>query len=326
MNPFANRAEPVPPQADQLEPLDLNNQLADAEPAFDQEQWAEHQAEQRGAGGRQVLGTSLIILAAAWLAFSAWSAGRSLLGQSLGSPAFAQWVAVTAAPLALLALAWIMFGRTRRREAERFTKSVVTMRTEARSLEALLEVLSHRIHDSRTELTMISQHLMQIGDEATGKLGGITREFDTSSERLKRHGEALDRAANRRATTLPSCLGTCRKPSNPRAPSRNSSARSAPNPLRKHPNLASRSRHSPSKRGRLTKSYRMRPTGWPFASPKSRAPARSPPRASAMLRQHFRDRSTRCSTAHRRASTRSARASMRRRRRLQRSSNKRPRD
>nr|NUR36748.1 hypothetical protein [Sphingomonas sp.] len=42
---------------------------------------------------------------------------------------------------------------------------------------------------------MMSQHLMQLGDEATGKLGGITRELDVSSERLKRHGEALDRAA-----------------------------------------------------------------------------------------------------------------------------------
>src|SRR5436190_62695 len=67
--------------------------------------------------------------------------------------------------------------------------------TEARSLEALLEVLSQRITDSRSELTMISQHLMQLGDDATGKLGGITREFDSSSEKLKRHGEALDRAA-----------------------------------------------------------------------------------------------------------------------------------
>ena len=42
---------------------------------------------------------------------------------------------------------------------------------------------------------MISQHLMQLGDEATGKLGGITREFDSSTEKLGRHGEALDRAA-----------------------------------------------------------------------------------------------------------------------------------
>ena len=88
-----------------------------------------------------------------------------------------------------------MFGRTRRKEAERFTRSVVAMRNEAHSLEALLEVLSQRINDSRSELVMISQHLMQLGDQATGKLGGITREFDDSSERLVRHGEALDRAA-----------------------------------------------------------------------------------------------------------------------------------
>jgi hypothetical protein len=69
------------------------------------------------------------------------------------------------------------------------------MRGEARGLEALLQVLSQRINDSRTELTMISQHLMQLGDEATDKLGGITREFDNSTERLRSHSEALDRAA-----------------------------------------------------------------------------------------------------------------------------------
>jgi hypothetical protein len=94
-----------------------------------------------------------------------------------------------------MGLVWLMFGRTRRKEAERFTRSVVTMRSEARSLEALLEVLSQRINDSRSELSMISQHLMQLGDDATGKLGGITRAFDSSSEKLKLHGEALDRAA-----------------------------------------------------------------------------------------------------------------------------------
>jgi hypothetical protein len=69
------------------------------------------------------------------------------------------------------------------------------MRSETQSLEALLEVLSQRIADSRTELTMITRHLMELGDQATGKLSGITKEFDSSSEKLVRHGEALDRAA-----------------------------------------------------------------------------------------------------------------------------------
>jgi hypothetical protein len=195
MNPFAKRAEPLDPEIDEAQPIELSGALMGHDSSFNQEQWAESRAEERGAGGRHVLGAALAILAIAWLAFSAWSAGRSLAGQPLTSPVFAQWIAVVAGPLGLLGLAWLMFGRTRRKEAERFTRSVVTMRTEARSLEALLEVLSQRIQDSRSELTMISQHLMQIGDEATGKLGGITREFDASSERLLVHGQALDRAA-----------------------------------------------------------------------------------------------------------------------------------
>ena len=196
MTPTPQRAESLPPADNAAEP---NNLLASSidfvEPSFDEEQWREQNAEERGAGGRHVLGTALTILAGLWLAYSAWSAGRTLAGQPLTSPQIAQWIAVAAGPLALMGLVWLMFGRTRRKEAERFTRSVITMRSEARSLEALLEVLSQRITDSRSELGMISQHLMQLGDDATGKLGGITREFDTSSEKLKLHGEALDRAA-----------------------------------------------------------------------------------------------------------------------------------
>ena len=164
---------------------------------FDQRQWDESRTDDEPAtpAGRTVLATALILLAILWTGYTAWSAGRALGGEPLSSPAIAEWVAIATGPMALLGLAWLMFGRTRRKEAESFTRSVVTMRTEARSLEALLQVLSERINDSRSELTMISQHLMQLGDETTGKLGGITREFDSSSEKLMRHGQALDRAA-----------------------------------------------------------------------------------------------------------------------------------
>jgi hypothetical protein len=172
---------------------------AESAPAagFDQVKWEESRTEGEPAtpGGRAVLATALVLLAILWTAYTAWSAGRALGGEPLTSPAIAEWVAIATGPLALLGLAWLMFGRTRRKEAERFTNSVITMRTEARSLEAVLEVLSQRIGDSRSELTMMTQHLMQLGDDATGKLGGITSEFDSSSEKLMRHGEALDRAA-----------------------------------------------------------------------------------------------------------------------------------
>ena len=196
MTPTPKRAERLPQAGTPAEPLELLSAAADfVEPSFDEEQWREQNAEERGTGGRQVLGTGLTVLAAGWLAYAAWSAGRTLSAQPLSSPLVAQWIAVVAGPLALMGLVWLMFGRTRRKEAERFTRSVVAMRNETRSLEALLEVLGQRLHDSRSDLTMISQHLMQLGDEATGKLGGITREFDTSGEKLKLHGQALDRAA-----------------------------------------------------------------------------------------------------------------------------------
>ena len=190
------RAEHLPPADDAAEPTNLLASSMDfVEPAFDRRQWQDQAAERQGAGGRQVLGVALAVLSGLWLAYAAWSAGRTLSGQPLSSPQIALWLAVAAGPLALLGLVWLIFGRTRRKEAERFTRSVLIMRNETRSLEALLEVLSQRIDDSRTELTTIAQQLMVLGDETTGKLGGVAREFDNSTEKLKQHGDALDRAA-----------------------------------------------------------------------------------------------------------------------------------
>jgi len=195
MSATSQPAASVPQPEPETPPLEIH----ESSPAsgFDPVQWQEGRTdnEPATAGGRAVLGTALVLLGMLWTAYSAWSAGRALGGQPLSSPAIAQWVAVAAGPLALLGLGWLTFGRTRRKEAERFTRSVITMRGEARSLEALLQVLSERINDSRSELTMITQHLMQLGDEATGKLGGITREFDSSTEKLARQGEILDRTA-----------------------------------------------------------------------------------------------------------------------------------
>ena len=192
---------PVEPEAE-VPPVESDTSAPAA--GFDQVQWNESRTDDSPATpeGRTVLAAALILLAVAWTAFSAWSAGRMLGNGPLTSPDFALWIAVASGPLALFGLVWLMFGRTRRKEAERFTRSVVTMRTEARSLEALLAVLSQRINDSRSELTMISNHLMQLGDEATGKLGGITREFDSSTERLMLQGNALDRAAESARTDI----------------------------------------------------------------------------------------------------------------------------
>ena len=166
-------------------------------PSFDETEWSMAQAEHEPspAGGRAVLGWALSLLAALWIGYSAWSAGRDLATQPLTSPLIAQWVAVAAGPLALLGLVWLMFGRTRRKEAEAFTRSVIAMRSEARSLEGLLGVLSQRIGENHAALNAISNQLMGLGDEAATRLGNVTRELDQGAERLAMHGAALDRAA-----------------------------------------------------------------------------------------------------------------------------------
>jgi hypothetical protein len=151
-----------------------------------------------GAGGRTVLAATLGILALAWIGFVAWQAGRM--------PATAQGamlaLAVASGPLVLLGFAWLIFGRTRRREAERFTRSVQTMQAEARSLEQLLGVLRQRLDDEQAALAGHADRLMRLGDETSHRLGTVAREVASGSETLARHAAALDRAAESARTDI----------------------------------------------------------------------------------------------------------------------------
>ncbi|MBA3836024.1 MAG: hypothetical protein H0X53_09355, partial [Sphingomonas sp.] len=78
---YAERDPDAPPTIDPVETGEP------AMPAFDELAWTESRDEHRGAGGRQVLGWALALLAGLWLGFTAWSAGRALAAMPLGSPA-----------------------------------------------------------------------------------------------------------------------------------------------------------------------------------------------------------------------------------------------
>ena len=177
---------------------------AQGEQQFDQMSWTEMRDAQGGAseGGRQVLGWALAILALLWTGYSAWSAGQALATEPLTSPRVAQWVAILAGPLALMGLVWLMFGRTRRKEAERFTRSVVTMRKEARALQDLLGALSKQIEENHRTLGVMAGDLMGLGDQASTRLGSITADLNEGSRKLAEHGAALDRAAEAARTDI----------------------------------------------------------------------------------------------------------------------------
>jgi hypothetical protein len=169
---------------------------------FDELAWTERRDEQRGAGGRQVLGWALFVLGTLWLGYTAWAAGRALATMPLGSPAFAQWIAIAAGPLALLGLVWLMFGRTRRKEAEHFTRSVIAMRTEARALEEVLAALSRQIDHNHVALGQMAGNLMGLGDETATRIAAITANLGKSSTDLVAQTALFDRAAESARTDL----------------------------------------------------------------------------------------------------------------------------
>jgi hypothetical protein len=173
-------------------------------PQFDQLSWSEIRDEHEvaSAGGRMVLGWALAVLALLWTGYTAWSAGRSLADQPLSSPLVAQWMAILAGPLALMGLVWLMFGRTRRKEAEHFTRSVIAMRTEARALEDVLRALSRQIDENHAALGVMAGDLIGLGDQAAIRLGAITSDLNAGSRTLAEYGAALDRAAESARTDI----------------------------------------------------------------------------------------------------------------------------
>jgi len=194
---FAEREADAPPAID---PIVSEGETAI--PPFDDMAWTERRDEQRGAGGRQVLGWALALLGVLWLGYTAWAAGRALAAVPLGSPAFAQWVAIAAGPLALLGLVWLMFGRTRRKEAEQFTRSVIAMRTEARALEDVLAALSRQIDHNHVALGQMAGSLIGLGDETATRLAATSADLGKRSAELVAHGALLDRAAENVRTDL----------------------------------------------------------------------------------------------------------------------------
>ena len=201
ISPHRAPSDPVPSTVEESYPV---YEGYGQEPQFDQLSWAAARDEEEvaSAGGRMVLGWALGVLALAWTAYTAWSAGRSLADQPLSSPQIAQWVAILAGPLALMGLVWLMFGRTRRKEAEYFTRSVVAMRTEARALQDVLGALSRQINENHAALGVMAGDLMGLGDQAASRLGAITSDLNAGSRTLAEHGAALDRAAEAARTDI----------------------------------------------------------------------------------------------------------------------------
>ena len=143
--------------------------------------------------GSRILAALLVLLALGWLGVSGYALSQAWPGESL--IAWTGWAATVSAPLILLALTWLIFGRSTRRETERFTRAVVSMRRESQALESVLAIVAGRLQENRAVLSEEAARLMTLGDEASDRLGRVTHFLARETAELDRKAQALDAAA-----------------------------------------------------------------------------------------------------------------------------------
>ncbi|MGZ8335648.1 MAG: hypothetical protein ACXWU1_03190 [Allosphingosinicella sp.] len=143
--------------------------------------------------GHRILAAVLLLLAIGWLAVCGYTLSEAWPGGGLA--AWTGWAATISAPLILIALVWVLFGRSARRETERFTMAVTEMRRESHALESVLAIVAGRLQENRAALSEEAARLMSLGDEASDRLGRVTHYLARETAELDRKAQALDNAA-----------------------------------------------------------------------------------------------------------------------------------
>lgn len=197
MTQGAQRADVPPPNSGTNQSVESSSEDWSIVPMSDgytsSEGWQIEEEASRSAG-TTMLGASLILLAVAWTVGIGWLVWQA--GAPDNPQAIANWLALACPPFILLGLVWLIFGRTPRKETQRFTRSVAALRTESAALESLLGVVATRLEENHSRLTNEAAKLMALGDEAADRLGRVAHYLSKESANLDRRAEALETAAN----------------------------------------------------------------------------------------------------------------------------------
>ena len=163
------------------------------EPAEEVVDWPPPAPEAADVARINLLAPGLIALAALWVAGSAW--WTIWMAPAVTLPLVLEWIANLSGPLILLGLAWVIFGRSPRRETEGFTRAVAEMRRETEALESVLAIVNSRLEENQIRLTDEATKLMALGDEASDRLGRVAHYLAREANNLDRRAEALEGAA-----------------------------------------------------------------------------------------------------------------------------------
>ena len=170
-----------------------NDQILPVSETMPFHQFEEEEEAPPRSTGMRIFAFFLVLLALGWLGASGYALTLAWPGPSL--VAWTGWVATISAPLILLGLIWLLFGRSSRRETQRFSESVAAMRRESQALESVLAIVAGRLQENRASLSEEAARLMALGDEASDRLGRVTHYLSRETAELDRKSQALEQAA-----------------------------------------------------------------------------------------------------------------------------------
>jgi uncharacterized protein YoxC len=150
------------------------------------------EAAERG-GSRTWLAALLVVLSAAWIGTCAYLIWRE--GPAMELARVVRWAPTVSIPLILIGVIWLLFGRSTRRETERFSRAVAAMRGESQALESVLAIVATRLEENQTRLSGEASKLMALGDEASDRLGRVTHYLSRQAAELDKKSQALEAAA-----------------------------------------------------------------------------------------------------------------------------------
>ncbi len=137
----------------------------------------------------------LVLLAVAWLAAAGWSVWLTHPDGRFAPAELVPGVGLACAPLALLALLFLITQRTSARAARRFGETAAAMHAQARSLDAVMNAIGQRIAENRAALAAQAEQLLALGEESAGRLAQVTESLRLDTVALGRQSKALEGAA-----------------------------------------------------------------------------------------------------------------------------------
>jgi hypothetical protein len=179
-------------EADRHDVTDPGDRLVEASTAPPMVEWHDDEdAQTSSSSWRSRMPTVIAVIAAlAWIGTVTWER-YLVIGTAFGLSDVTSLIAGSSAPLALIAVLWLLAQRSSRAEERRFAATSKLIDTEADRLQALFALINTRIADGRASLAEESERMLALGEEASARLQATSKAMTSEIETIHRNTNLL---------------------------------------------------------------------------------------------------------------------------------------